>query len=166
MKEQDIHLTLQETEQLCRLYMESRLSVIEETELHYVLGKLPYSSPCIDEVRRIMALPLSREAILPRKKQSRFLRIRPIVGIAASVAIAFVIWFSFLRGGTACESHPGDSRSFVMAYSHGKLLKDTDARIATDLAMAKADSLMASAFMNEQYCLNKANDIISTTRNN
>lgn len=38
MKEHDVKLTLQETEQLCRLYMDCQLTVLEETELQYVLG--------------------------------------------------------------------------------------------------------------------------------
>ena len=33
MNRQDIQLTLHETEQLCRLYMDCRLSVLEEAEL-------------------------------------------------------------------------------------------------------------------------------------
>lgn len=44
-KEHETTLTMQETEQLCRLYMECRLSVLEETELCYLLQKLPYTSP-------------------------------------------------------------------------------------------------------------------------
>lgn len=67
MKEQDIKLTLQETEQLCRLYMDCRLSVLEETELQYVLGKLPYSSPCIDEVRMLMGHQISQKALKSTK---------------------------------------------------------------------------------------------------
>lgn len=62
MKEHDVKLTLQETEQLCRLYMDCKLTVLEETELQYVLGKMPYSSPCIDEVRMLMGVSIPMKA--------------------------------------------------------------------------------------------------------
>ena len=54
MKGKDDILTLQETERLCRLYMDCRLTVLEETELEYVLGHMPYRSALIDDVRRVM----------------------------------------------------------------------------------------------------------------
>ena len=37
MKQNANHITLEEAEQLCRLYMDCQLSVLEETELEYVL---------------------------------------------------------------------------------------------------------------------------------
>ena len=54
MKDNDQILNLQETEELCRLYLECQLSVLEERELQYILGKLDYSSPLIDEARQSM----------------------------------------------------------------------------------------------------------------
>ncbi len=68
MKEHDVTLTLHETEQLCRLYMDCQLTVLEETELQYVLGKMPYSSPCIDEVRTLMGAPIPMGVKKPSKK--------------------------------------------------------------------------------------------------
>lgn len=72
MKEHDVKLTLQETEQLCRLYMDCRLTVLEETELQYVLGKMPYSSPCIDEVRMLMGVSIPQKDINTSKKSYSF----------------------------------------------------------------------------------------------
>ena len=63
MKENQIHLSLEEAERLCGLYMECRLSLLEETELQYVLGKLDYSSPVIDEARTLMDISLSHHII-------------------------------------------------------------------------------------------------------
>ena len=88
MNEFNDMLTLQEIEQLCNLYMECRLSVHEETELHYVLGKLPYTSPLIDDTRRLMGLPYTTP--IPQKKRKR----RPwlwATGSAAAFAITIVI---------------------------------------------------------------------------
>lgn len=57
--EKETYLSKDETEQLCSLYMECRLSRLEEAELEYVLEYLPYSSPIIDEVRSLMRVSLS-----------------------------------------------------------------------------------------------------------
>ena len=59
--EKDKYLSMDEIEQLCRLYMECRLSIMEEAELNYVLGFLPYTSPIIDEVRALLNISLSCE---------------------------------------------------------------------------------------------------------
>lgn len=77
MKEHDVKLTLQETEQLCRLYMDCKLTVLEETELQYVLGKMPYSSPCIDEARMLMGVSLPTKALKTSKSISDSLGTSP-----------------------------------------------------------------------------------------
>ena len=56
------YLSVEETEQLCRLYMECGLTRLEEVELQYVLGILPYSTPVIDEARVLMNISLSSQA--------------------------------------------------------------------------------------------------------
>ena len=76
MKDQDVKLTFQEIEQLCVLYMDCRLSVLEETELQYVLGKLPYSSPCIDEVRMLMGMEVPKSVSQPSMVKQRFRKSR------------------------------------------------------------------------------------------
>ena len=43
-REKDTYLSIGEIEQLCILYMECRLSILEEAELHYVLGRVEYLS--------------------------------------------------------------------------------------------------------------------------
>lgn len=52
-------LSLEDTEQLCRLYLDCKLSLLEEAELHYVLGILPYRSSVIDEAKILMDISLS-----------------------------------------------------------------------------------------------------------
>lgn len=169
MKEHDAKLTLQETEQLCRLYMDCRLTVLEETELQYVLGKLPYSSPCIDEVRMLMGITLSSSLFKSRKKTFGLRRYRTAIRIAASFAIIFVVGISifnnrYLNYGSAASDE--DEHAYIAAYSHGERLKGSDAIAATNIAMAKADSLMNYASFAERDCMMKANDIIYATINN
>ena len=80
MKDTDHNLTLQETEALCRMYLDCRLSVFEETELQYVLLHSEHRSPLIDDVRTLMMIEPSVARIKPKSYRFYF-------GIAASVAL-------------------------------------------------------------------------------
>lgn len=169
MKEHDVKLTLQETEQLCRLYMDCRLTVLEETELQYVLGKMPYSSPCIDEVRMLMGVLCPSKNIKTSKKSFRLFRNNTTISIAASFAVLFAIGI-FLQirqpeNSTSSLSNR-DDHVYIAAYSHGQRLNGDKAAAATEIAMAKADSLMRYASLAERDYMMKANDIISATTDN
>lgn len=166
MKEQDIKLTLQETEQLCRLYMDCRLSVLEETELQYVLGKLPYSSPCIDEVRMLMGLQISQKALKSTKIKTRFWRGRYVISVAASFTILLVIGMSLFRNHSMKDRSDDSAHIYIETYSHGERLNRVEAIAATNVAMVKADSLMRYASLTDHDYIIKANNIISVTSNN
>lgn len=169
MKEHDVKLTLQETEQLCRMYMDCRLTVLEETELQYVLGKMPYSSPCIDEVRMLMGVSIQQKDINTTEKSYRFLRNKTVISIAASFVILFAIGFYLqYRRTNVSGSSPSisDDPVYIAAFTHGKRLNGNEAAKATDIAMAKADSLMRYASIAEHDYMMKANDIISITIDN
>ena len=169
MKEHDVKLTLQETEQLCRLYMDCRLTVLEETELQYVLGKMPYSSACIDETRMLMGVSLPSKIIKTPKKSFKFFRNKTAISIAASFAIIFAIGI-FLQirqseDSVSCLSNR-DDHVYIAAYSHGQRLNGDKAAAATDIAMAKADSLIRYASLAERDHMMKADKIISATIDN
>lgn len=166
MKGHDIKLTLQETEQLCRLYMDCKLSVLEETELQFILGELPYSSPCIDEVRMLMGLSISRKALKPSKNKTRFWRGRYAIGIAASFTILMVIGISLFRNHNMNEQSVDSDNIYIEAYSHGERLNRDEAIVATNLAMIKADSLMRYASLTDRDFMMKADHIISVIANN
>ena len=70
MKQNANHITLEEAEQLCRLYMDCQLSVQEETELEYVLMLSELDSPLLRETRALMGI--SRSVNLQAKKKSLF----------------------------------------------------------------------------------------------
>ena len=89
--EKDKYLSLKETEQLCRLFMECKLTLLEEAELQYVLDLLPYSSPIIEETRTLLNISLACELeskerlrIKPSEKKNV---LRKILFAAATVAI-------------------------------------------------------------------------------
>lgn len=131
MKEHNDILTIQETEQLCHLYMECHLSVLEETELHYVLGKLPYTSPLIDETRRLMGLPYAAAALNKKHKRRPWIW---VTGSAAAVAITIVISTIFIpahRDATDC-----------IAYVNGQEITGMEADAIVKEHMAKAEAFM------------------------
>lgn len=70
MKQNPKHITLEEAEQLCRLYMDCQLSVLEETELEYVLMLSELDSPLLSETRALMGI--SRSVNLQAKKKRLF----------------------------------------------------------------------------------------------
>ncbi len=56
MKQSEMEIKLEELEQLCLLYRDSRLTVLEEAELEFVLLCCDYDSPLIKETRDLMAV--------------------------------------------------------------------------------------------------------------
>ena len=70
MKQDTRHITIEEAEQLCRLYMDCQLSVLEETELEYVLMQSELDSPLLHETRALMGI--SRSVNLQAKKKRLF----------------------------------------------------------------------------------------------
>ncbi len=145
MKEQDYKLTLKETEQLCRLYMDCRLSVLEETELRYFLTQVAYHSQLIDEVRQIMDIDtyISAKPFV-KTGSGRNLQFRKrtvYTSIAASVAILIGIGLSFWQ-----DSPHGsvESQSYYIAYVDGHRLSDEAAKIQIE-----ADKIFADDFIKE-----------------
>lgn len=158
MKEHDIKLTLQETEQLCRLYMDCKLSVLEETELQYVLGELPYSSPCIDEVRMLMGLSLKRSIIRKTVSPPYLRRILTLtIGMAASIALLI----GFFGSGPKSHNAPDN---YIVAYENGHRLSRHQAEAAVEASIEKAQALMNSArafqqaeIAKQEYLINLSN---------
>ena len=70
MKQNAKHITMEEAEQLCRLYMDCQLSVLEETELEYVLMQSELDSSLLSETRALMGI--SRSVNLQTKKKRLF----------------------------------------------------------------------------------------------
>lgn len=132
MKDQDNKLTLQETEQLCRLYMDCNLSVLEETELQYVLGKVPYSSPCIDEVRMLMGITIVPES----KKRHGFISIWTAISIAASFIVLMVATFVLLNNRYLTEQN---DNGLYIAYANGRKVshKQTIQQVTADMKTAE-----------------------------
>lgn len=139
MKDNNYILTLRETEELCRLYMDCRLSVQEEIELQYVLGQLEYSSPLIDDVRMMMDIQSSVVKNGSRNDKGtptrKILWLKPFyIGIAASLAVLVGIGLSL--------NHAGPT---YVAYADGNRLDDRQAMIQVEADMKKTEYFMEYA---------------------
>lgn len=164
MKTTDNKLTVDELDELCRLYMDCKLSVMEEKELEYILSRTSISTPLIDDVKAVMSVHL-----LPKTTETtgktRYLNWKLVSGIAASIALIFSVSYLFYT------SHPSnlsdvDYEVSVVAYNHGKRLSESQAMAAADIAMSKADSLMMLASLTEREYMLRTDDLIRKADNN
>lgn len=135
--EKDKYLSLEETEQLCRLFMECKLTLLEEAELQYVLGKLSYSSPVIEESRKIMDISLAYElkrterAITKPNEKKKF--IRKILFAAASVAI-------LLSVGIPTYLHfKQESDLYCQVFSNGQEVSGDKAMVIAEGELERID---------------------------
>lgn len=145
MKEQDNKLTLQETEKLCSLYMDCKLSVLEETELQYVLSKMDYHSPLIDDVRTLMGIKLStanktfEKVELQKKQRWTWTKRAFYSGIAASIVILLGIGLSIYHNSSSLHH---SSAPYYLAYADGHRLSDEEARLQIEADIRSADAFI------------------------
>lgn len=143
MKEQPDILTMQETEQLCRLYLDCQLTVLEETELGYLLTIVDYHSPLIDEVRTLMGIDAHIVDKLNIKTNGRVksrLRKRiATIGVAAAIIIILgICLINYLNSISEINSE----QSYYIAYADGKRLSDEAARSRIESEKRDADAFI------------------------
>lgn len=143
MKEQDNKLTLQETEQLCRLYMDCNLSVFEETELRYFLSRVDYHSQVIDEVRAMMDIDayIADKPFIKadNRKKGLFRKWMVAVNIAASMTIIFTLGLIFFQNSSPVQN---SAQSYYIAYVEGQRLSDEEARLQIEAEKKGADDFI------------------------
>lgn len=164
MNNEPLNLTLEELDTLCKLYMECKLSALEEKELEYALTRTDLSSPAIDEVRALTGIQLLPRPEVPAVHK-RTWTWSHIAGMAASIAVVITLTIYLFRPSATDLSDHSQS-VYIAAYSHGKPLCGNEAIEATGSAMARADSLMSVAAAAERDYMRRAESIISETFNN
>lgn len=87
MKQADINLSIQEVEELCSLYRQCSLSVLEERELEYILSRLSYSTPEINATRLMMGLAPMAAAKVRHRRFSRLALLSSAAAVFALVAV-------------------------------------------------------------------------------
>lgn len=130
MKQNARHFTLEEAEQLCRLYTDSQLSVLEETELEYVLMQSEMDSPLINETRTMMGI--SRSVNLRTQKKHLFLTWG--WRIAACVAI-LISSIALLQNHTTSETD-------CIAYVEGAEVSGERAKVIAEADVARMEQFM------------------------
>lgn len=164
MINKDDILTQKEVELLCSQYLDCRLSVLEETELEYLLSKVDYSSPVIDDARLLMGLATASAANVsappqPAHAGKRRRRMRYIIECAATIALLFGVGFSL--------SHPRQSETVYIAYCDGHKANGSQAKMQVEADMKRAEEIMAHVEMlqaQEQEKLNQFMNLNQSTR--
>jgi len=158
MNESKDIFTLREVETFCRLYMECKLSVLEETELEYVLGCTDFDSSIIDETRKVMGLSrkvnLAKPVSTPKPKAKTWW-----YGIAAGIAVLVGV-IAFFSKSDQSVIHCNGGNEYIAVYSRGQKLSNAEAVKSADMAMTKADSLMNHAALVEEQNLRNTEFII------
>ena len=145
MKHPDNQFTIEEVEKLCQLYMDCQLSVLEETELEYVLLQSDFDSPLINETKELMAV--SRSFKLKATKPHKSIWSWPL-RVAACVAVVL--------GAFALFQHININRDDdnCIIYVAGKRTSGEEA-----LKIAKDDVIRMQKFIltvNDQQAHEKA----------
>ena len=130
MKQNARHITLEEAEQLCRLYMDCQLSVLEETELEYVLMQSELDSPLISETRMLMGI--SRSVNLQTPKKRLFLTWGWRVAACVTILIGSV---ALLRNHTTKETD-------CIAYVEGTKVSGERAKVIAETDVTRMEQFM------------------------
>ena len=130
MKQNARHITIEEAEQLCRLYMDCQLSVLEEAELEYVLMQSGLDSPLLSDTRTLMGI--FQSVNLQTQKKHLFLTWG--WRVAACVAI--------LIGGIALLQNHTTSKTDCIAYVEGTEVSGEKARAIAEADVARMEQFM------------------------
>ena len=119
----DTPMQVSETEVLCDLYLEARLSRREEEALALLLTHSPRLSPKMQEVLKVMALENAMGAKAPAARSPR----RWWVGVAAALLVAAMVGlFTMRRYGSVAQPLP-DEGTFVV-WQNGQKITGPEAR--------------------------------------
>ena len=154
MKQYTRHITVEEAEQLCRLYIDCQLSVLEETELEYVLMQSGLDSPLISETRTMMGISRSVNFQMPKKH----LFLTWGWHVAACVAI--------LIGSIALLQNHITNETDCIAYVEGTEISGEKAKVIAEADVARMEQFMRTVetqrateqakveqFMNHNYII-------------
>ncbi len=118
MKQDTRHFTVDEAEQLCRLYLDCQLSVQEEAELEYVLMQSGLDSPLISETRALMGI--SRTVHLTAKRK----RLSVTWGWWAAACVAILIGsIALIRNHAASEADSSIAQVGIAGSSERRTLQ-------------------------------------------
>ena len=142
MKDKNIELSIGELETLCNLYIECKLSVLEETELYYVLLKTDNDSALINETRSIMGLEQKNaDCKPPIVSKKPFYKRFVFYGAAACLALVIGLSVPVIFNNRSDENNPDNIASTqieCVVYSNGKRITGDK---AISIAQANIDKM-------------------------
>lgn len=145
MNKQD-SLSKQELEELAQLYLDCRLSLLQEKELEYVLSCVDISTPILDEAREMMGISTLLSAGQPlsvdTKKRHGWKSVLKWSGIAACLALVVLTGTKFLYPGANKDA---DSQDYVLIYMNGEdISSHEEAKKIADEDYARNMALLAN----------------------
>ncbi|MBR5638488.1 MAG: hypothetical protein IKW83_01875 [Muribaculaceae bacterium] len=149
MKHYDNQFTIEEIERLCQLYLDCQLSVLEETELEYVLTQCDFKSPIINETKELMSISHSVKFAETRKTRGSFWTWW--MSTAACVAIALGTFTLFHHFN---NSNKNSNNDYCIVYVSGKRVNDEEAHKIAEADVAKMQQFMQT--VNEQKAQEEA----------
>ena len=158
------NITLQEADTLARLYLECKLTHLQETQLEYLLTNIPYDSPAIREVRSLMVPSLlvaqaahNHSSSRPRLKR----KFSFIAGIAASVTLILAASLYWIQP----QSPLPNNGYIVEAYVNGTTLTDKQAEYYAKKTEAQSMAMMLKAKLHseaiQQQSISNMNKILN-----
>lgn len=131
MKHPENQFTTEEIEKLCQLYMECQLSLLEETELEYVLMHSDFNSPLINETKELMAV--SQSFKMESSKPHKSIWTWPLrVAACAALILGSIAIFRF---NSHKHLNPGDENCIV--YVAGERVNSEEAHKIAEADVAK-----------------------------
>lgn len=145
MKHPDNQFSIEEVERLCQLYQDCQLTVLEETELEYVLMHCCFDSPVVKETVAMMAV--SRSVKLAESKKLH----KPVwawaMRVAACAAIAVLALGIYLHYDLKADDD-------CIVYVAGERASDKVAHEIAESDIAKMQRFMQT--VNEHKALEQA----------
>ena len=146
MKHLDNQFTIEEVEWLCQLYQDCQLSVLEETELEYVLMHCDFDSPLFTETKELMAISRSVKLVETQKPRKPILAWAMRVAACAAIMLGFVAVFR--------NSSVNAKSDYCVVYVAGERASDKVAHEIAEADVAKMQQFMQ--VVNEQNAAEQA----------
>ena len=135
MKQTTEGFTIEEAERLCQLYMDCKLSVLEETELEYVLSQTELDSPMIQDTRKLMGISRTVRFSNTVKRPSSHRLLKWALRTAACAAILLGC-VTILRNSLAADD------AECIAYVEGHQVSTEQARNIAEADVARMEQFM------------------------
>lgn len=146
MKHTDNKFSIEEVERLCQLYIDCQLTVLEETELEYVLMHCDNQSSLINETKELMAVSRSVKLTAVKPRNNAW-----ALRVAACVAIILGTFAIYIYHHNSIMNNCDDN---CIVYVAGKRASADEAHKIAEADVARMQQFMQT--VNEQQAHEEA----------